>query len=188
MIDVNKKTVVLALCPVVFLIVVLSWYRLLYLPKMSEIKTMRQDLDAIQRKMEFYSEESFQAARTLREQQAIAERYHSLMAAVPHGDQVPSVMARIAKMGRVRNVRMVSIRPDTSGMFSDDGTQQGYDLQVKQVRFEMHVQGTFMNISRWLSDLSGLPFFRSCQAIRIRTDEGHYPGTEADITCAFTFL
>lgn len=180
---ISKQVLLLGIYPAIGIITVVLWYVLLYAPKVNERKAIEVRMQSVQKETESIKAQSVQLALRLKEKEQITECYQKLITELPRKEDIPATMVKIIKIGRGKNVRIVSMKPDTSELFSDSRA-----ARLKSLKLAFVLEGRFIDIGRYLEEISDLPFFRGYENIRIEADKEIYPKTKANVVCTLLFL
>lgn len=165
---------------------VLLWYKLLYLPQKYESESIREELKSIQIQHESLSKNGVLQPAFMEEEAAISAQYNKLTAKIPERDEIPSAMIQMIRPGQRRNIRIISVNPLMSQLFENRTLPD--EFQIEEVPVDIVLEGKFVDIGRYLSDLTSLPFFGGYSNFQMEMSEEIYPKINAKITCMLLFF
>jgi len=180
---IREKTILFA---VVCLGAVFLWYKLLYLPKNTELKIIKEDLKSTQIQCELLLGNASRPGFRLENEAAVSEKYDELMAKLPERDEIPSAIIQMIRTGKDGNIRILSTKPVTSELFAN--RRRPKESHIKEVPVDIVLEGKFVDIGRYLFDLTDLPFFGGYSKLWIETSEEIYPEIRAGVRCTLLFL
>lgn len=183
MIKLDRRILLLILYPGICLIMILVWYNLLYGPRLKEREALEGRIKAVQTEANELQEKSNKLSLVLKEKREITESYNQLVGGILRDTDIPSAMISIIKSGRGKNIRILSVRPDTSELFSGGNTGQ-----LKTVKFEFELEGRYIDIGLYLIEISELPFFKGYENVHIEAVKELYPKTKANVVCSLLVL
>lgn len=171
---------------VVCLGAVFLWYKLLYLPKNTELKIIKEDLKSTQIQCECFLGDASRPPFRLEDEAAVSEKYNELMAKMPERDEIPSSIIQMIRTGKDRNIRILTTKPVTSELFAN--RRRPKESHIKEVPVDIVLEGKFVDIGRYLFDLTELPFLGGYSNFQMGTSEEIYPEIRAEVRCTLLFL
>ncbi len=167
-------------------VTVLLWHMFFYLPKKGELKTIKEEIKMFQGQYNLLSNDASIAAFKAANAGRISKRYNELIKKLPQKKDIASTLSQIAKIGQRENIRILSIEPLKFQLFKNRKSMK--DSHLEEIPIDIIMKGKFVDIGRYLFDITNLPFFVGYKSIRMEMSEEICPDTKAKITCVLLFL
>ena len=164
------------------ILIFFAWVFLVYMPVNSGMKTKEGKLIAVKNERQTLEREIKDLVNEKTTQKKLQESYSEFMGQTPVIEKMPEYMKDVMNMARNRGIAVGSI----SGYYNSLGVSQKAGL-VNPV-FEIGLKGGFLEMGRFLEDLSKRTAFKGIQAARISYDEKEYPQLAGKFVIEFKAL
>lgn len=163
-------------------LVVVAWVLLVYMPMNSGVKNKEGKLTAIKNERQTVERDMKDFVGDATSQKRLQQSYDEFMSQAPVIERMPEYMKNVMNMAKSKGITIGSL----SGHYSSLDTSQKAGL-VNPV-FEMGLRGGFLEMGRFLEDLSSRTAFKGIQAARINYDEKEYPQLTGKFVIEFKAL
>ncbi len=150
-------------------LVIVVWFFAVYLPIDSSMKSKENKLTAIKNERQTIEGNLKNIMSEATTQKKLQESYDEFMGQTPSVEQMSQYIKNVSNMAKSRGMSVGSL----SGYYNTIDVAQGMGL-VNPV-FELGLRGNFLEMGRFLEDLSTRTAFRGIQAARIDYSEKEYP-------------
>jgi len=164
------------------ILIFFAWVFLVYMPMDSSTKSGEGKLAAIKNERKALEKEIKNFVDAATTQKRLQDSYGEFTGQTPVIEKMPEYMKDVMNMGRNRGVTIGSL----SGYYSSLDVSQKAGL-VNPI-FEIGLKGNFLEMGRFLEDLSKRTAFKSIQAARIGYDEREYPQLAGKFVIEFKAL
>ena len=164
------------------LILFVIWFSLVFIPLNSGIKSRESDLARITSDTQSLEKAMKELLNRSSDQKRLHESYEQFMAQTPTVDRMPEYMKSLTGLARMRGVLVetISARYDTI-----DPSQNS---QIFNPVFEMGLKGDFLDMGRFLEDMSRKGAYKNVQAARIDYSDKEYPQLSGNFAIEFKAL
>ncbi|HVN97947.1 MAG TPA: hypothetical protein VMT62_16070 [Syntrophorhabdaceae bacterium] len=150
-------------------LIIIAWVVLVYVPVNSSARSKEGKLTAIRNERQTVERDMKDLVSEASSQKSLQVSYDEFMSQAPAIDRMPEYMKNVTRSARDRGMAVVSL----SGYYSSlDVSQKG---GLVNPTFEMGLKGGFLEMGRFLEELSNKPAFKGIEAARIGYDEKEYP-------------
>jgi Tfp pilus assembly protein PilO len=163
-------------------LVIAAWAFLIYMPMNSGAKTKEGRLTAIKNERQTVERDMKDFVSEATTQRSLQASYDEFMGQTPVVERMPEYMKNVMNMAKSRGITIGSL----SGYYSSLDISQKAGL-VNPV-FEMGLRGGFLEMGRFLEDLSNRTAFKGIQAARINYNEKEYPQLAGKFVIEFKAL
>jgi len=163
-------------------LVIVAWVLLIYMPMDSGAKNKEQKLTAIKNERQILEKDMKDFVGDATTQKKLQASYDEFMGQTPVVERMPEYMKNVMNMAKSKGLAIGSL----SGYYSSLDISQKAGL-VNPV-FEMGLRGGFLEMGRFLEDLSYRTAFKGIQAARIDYDEKAYPQLTGKFVIEFKAL
>jgi hypothetical protein len=150
-------------------LVIVAWVFLIYMPMNSGTRIKEGRLTAIKNERQTVERDMKDFVGEATSQRRLQASYDEFMGQTPVVERMPEYMKNVMNMAKNKGITIGSL----SGYYSSLDISQKAGL-VNPV-FEMGLRGGFLEMGRFLEDLSNRTAFKGIQAARINYDEKEYP-------------
>ena len=150
-------------------IVIVAWVLLVYVPMDSSARNKERKLTAIKNERQTVEKDMKDFVAEATTQKGLQKSYDEFMGQAPAVERMPEYMKNVMNMARNKGMTIGSL----SGYYSSLDISQRAGL-VNPV-FEVGLKGGFLEMGRFLEDLSNRTAFKGIQAARIGYEEREYP-------------
>ena len=164
------------------ILVIAAWIFLVYMPMDSSVKNREGKLTAIINERQTLEKDMKNFVGEATTQRRLQESYDEFMNQAPVVERMPEYMKNVMNMAKSKGVTIGSL----SGYYGSLDVSQKAGL-VNPV-FEMGLRGGFLEMGRFLEDLSNRSAFKGIQAARINYDEKEYPQLTGKFVIEFKAL
>lgn len=164
------------------ILIIVAWFFLVYMPIDSGVKKKEVKLTAIKNEKQTLEKEIRDFVGETTTQKKLEESYDEFMNQTPVVEGVPEYMKNVMNMARNRGVTIGSL----NGYYNSLDISQKAGL-VNPI-FEIGLRGGFLEMGRFLEDLSKRTAFKGVQAARISYDEKEYPQLTGKFVIEFKAL
>jgi hypothetical protein len=164
------------------ILVVAAWVFLVFMPMDSGAKDKEGKLTAIKNERQALERDMKDFAGEVTTQRTLQTSYDAFMGQTPVIERIPEYMKNVMNMAKSKGIAVESL----SGYYSSLDISQKAGL-VNPV-FEMGLRGGFLEMGRFLEDLSSRTAFKGIQAARINYDEKEYPQLTGKFVIEFKAL
>lgn len=164
-----------------FLIIIVLWYILLYIPKVNELKRIKDEINRFQMQYKILSQNNSPAVLDKAEETTIFTKYNELIAQLPKKEDISSALNQIKRIGQEGKIKILSLKLLKLQLLENSNLKREY--QIEEIPVNVIVQGDFFDIVQYLLHLGNLPFMSRFKNIRIETYEKIYPEIETRFTC-----
>jgi hypothetical protein len=164
------------------ILVIVAWISLVYIPMDSGAKNKERKLTDIKNVRQTVEREMKDFVGEATTQRKLQESYDEFMAQTPVVERMPEYMKNVVNMAKNRGIAIGSL----SGYYSSLDVSQRAGL-VNPV-FEVGLKGGFLEMGRFLEDLSNRTAFKNIQAARISYEEKEYPQLSGKFVIEFKAL
>ena len=151
------------------ILVIAAWFLLVYMPMDSSTKNRENKLTAIKNERQIVEKDMKDFVGEAAAQKRLKETYGEFMGQTPVVERMPEYMKNVINTAKNKGVAVGSL----NGYYNSLDVSQKAGL-VNPV-FEMGLRGGFLEMGRFLEDLSNRTAFKGIQAARISYDEKEYP-------------
>ncbi len=151
------------------ILVIAAWTFLVYMPMNLGTKNKEGKLTAIKNERQTLERDMKDFAGEATTQKRLQMSYDEFMGQAPVVERMPEYMKNVMNMAKNKGITIGSL----NGYYSSLDVSQKAGL-VNPV-FEMGLRGGFLEMGRFLEDLSNRTAFKGIQAARIDYDEKEYP-------------
>jgi hypothetical protein len=163
-------------------LVIVAWVLLIYMPMDSGAKNKEQKLTAINNERQTLEKGMKDFVGEATTQKKLQASYDEFMGQAPVVERMPEYMKNVMNMAKSKGITIGSL----SGYYSSLDISQKAGL-VNPV-FEMGLRGGFLEMGRFLEDLSNRTAFKGIQAARIDYDEKTNPQLTGKFVIEFKAL
>jgi Tfp pilus assembly protein PilO len=164
------------------ILVIVAWVFLIYMPMNSGAKNKEGKLTAIKNERQTVERDMKDFVGEVTSQRSLQASYDEFMGQTPVVERMPEYMKNVMNMAKSKGITIGSL----SGYYSSLDISQKAGL-VNPV-FEMGLRGGFLEMGRFLEDLSNRTAFKGIQAARINYDEKEYPRLTGKFVIEFKAL
>jgi Tfp pilus assembly protein PilO len=164
------------------ILVIVAWVLLVYMPVNSGVKNKEGKLTAVKNERQTVERDLKDFVGDATSQKRLQQSYDEFMDQAPVVERMPEYMKNVMNMAKSKGITIGSL----SGHYSSLDTSQKAGL-VNPV-FEMGLRGGFLEMGRFLEDLSNRTAFKGIQAARINYDEKEYPQLTGKFVIEFKAL
>jgi hypothetical protein len=164
------------------ILVIVAWVLLVYVPMDSSAKSKERKLTAIKNERQTVEKDMKDFVGEVTTQKRLHESYDEFMGQTPVVERMPEYMKNVMNMAKNKGIAIGSL----SGYYSSLDVSQRAGL-VNPV-FEVGLKGGFIEMGRFLEDLSNRTAFKGIQAARISYDEKEYPQLSGKFVIEFKAL
>jgi hypothetical protein len=150
-------------------LVIVAWGLVVYIPMNSGAKDKEGKLIAIKNERQALEKDMKDLVGETTTQRNLQKSYVEFMGQTPVIERMPEYMKNVMNMAKNKGIAIGSL----SGYYNSLDISQKAGL-VNPV-FEIGLRGGFLEIGRFLEDLSGKTAFKNISAARINYDEKEYP-------------
>jgi hypothetical protein len=163
-------------------LVVVAWILLVYMPMDSGAKNRERKLTTIKNERQSIERDMKDFVGEVTTQKRLQESYDEFMGQTPVVERMPEYMKNVMNMARNKGIVVGGL----SGYYSSLDVSQRAGL-VNPV-FEVGLRGGFLEMGRFLEDLSNRTAFKGVQAARVSYDEKEYPQLSGKFVIEFKAL
>jgi Tfp pilus assembly protein PilO len=163
-------------------LVIAAWVFLIYMPMDSSARTKEGKLTVIKNERQTVERDMKDFVGEATTQRSLQASYDEFMGQTPIVERMPEYMKNVMNMAKSKGITIGSL----SGYYSSLDISQKAVL-VNPV-FEMGLRGGFLEMGRFLEDLSNKTAFKGIQAARINYDEKEYPQLTGKFVIEFKAL
>ena len=163
-------------------LVVVAWVLLVYMPMNSGLKNKEGKLTAIKNERQTVEKDMKDFVGDATSQKRLQQSYDEFMSQAPVVERMPEYMKNVMNIAKSKGITIGSL----SGYYGSLDTSQKAGL-VNPV-FEMGLRGGFLEMGRFLEDLSSRTAFKGIQAAHINYDEKEYPQLAGKFVIEFKAL
>jgi hypothetical protein len=164
------------------ILVVAAWVLLVYMPMDSSAKKREGTLTDIKNERQTLEREMKDYVTDVTTQKRLQTSYDDFMGQTPVVERMPEYMKNVMNMAKNRGLAIGSL----SGYYSSLDVSQKAGL-VNPI-FEMGLRGNFLEMGRFLEDLSNRTAFKGVQVAHINYDEKEYPQLTGKFVIEFKAL
>jgi hypothetical protein len=164
------------------ILVIAAWVLLVYIPIDSGTKSKEKKLTAIKNERQTVEKDMKDFVGEVAAQKRLQETYGEFMGQTPVVERMPEYMKNVINTAKNKGVTVASL----SGYYNSLDVSQKAGL-VNPV-FDVGLKGGFLEIGRFLEDLSNRTAFKGIQAARISYDEKEYPQLTGKVIIEFKAL
>jgi hypothetical protein len=163
-------------------LVVVAWVLLVYMPMNSGVKNKEGKLTAIKNERQIVEKDMKDFVGDATSQKRLQQSYDEFMGQTPVVERMPEYMKNVMNMAKSKGITIGSL----SGYYNFLDVSQRAGL-VNPV-FEVGLRGGFLEMGRFLEDLSNRTAFKGIQAAHISYDEKEYPQLNGRFVIEFKAL
>jgi Tfp pilus assembly protein PilO len=163
-------------------LVIAAWVFLIYMPMDSGVKIKEGRLTVIKNERQAVERDMKDFVGEATTQRSLQASYDEFMGQTPVVERMPEYMKNVMNMAKSKGITIGSL----SGYYSSLDVSQKAGL-VNPV-FEIGLRGGFLEMGRFLEDLSNRTAFKGIQAARINYDEKEYPQLTGKFVIEFKAL
>ena len=164
------------------ILVIVAWVFLIYVPMDLGTKNKEGKLTAIKNERQTLERDVKDFAGEVTTQRKLKASYDEFMGQAPVVERIPEYMKNVMNMAKSKGITIESL----NGYYSSLDISQKAEL-VNPV-FEIGLRGGFLEMGRFLEDLSNRTAFKGVQAARINYDEKEYPQLNGKFVIEFKAL
>ncbi|MFH0924086.1 MAG: hypothetical protein V1872_00380 [bacterium] len=172
---------------IIFIIICIGtiflWHRILYLPKKTELKRIKDEIKRIEKDSERLTLEIAELGEQGKKERIILQRYTEQVAKIPSIATISSISEQMVKDAKDKDIRIVSMVPIIL-----PGSKQREEMALKEIYLDIVLEGDYLDLAKYIMDLAELPFLNGYQKFRINSDKEVYPMVEAEIGCNLLFF
>ncbi len=150
-------------------LVIVAWVFLVYMPLNSGMKNREGKLTAIKNERQLVERDMKEFVNEATTQKSLQTSYNEFMDQAPIIERMPEYMKNVMKMAKDKGMAIESL----SGYYSSLDVSQKEGLVNPM--FEMGLKGGFLEMGRFLEDLSSKTAFKGIEAAQISYSEKEYP-------------
>lgn len=164
------------------LLIIAAWVALVYIPVDSAMKKKESQLAAIKNERQKLDGSIKDLTVDARTQTILQQSYDEFMRQAPVIEKIPAYMRAVMQMARNKGVAIGSL----------DGYYNSIDISRKTELvypvFEVGLKGGFLEMGRFLEELSGKTGFKGVQKAYISYEEKEYPTLNGKFVIEFKAL
>jgi hypothetical protein len=164
------------------ILIIAAWVFLVYMPMNSGAKNKEGKLTSIKNERQTVERGMKDFVGEATTQRNLQASYDEFMGQAPVVERMPEYMKNVMNMAKNKGIIIGSL----SGYYSSLDISQKAGL-VNPV-FEMGLRGGFLEMGRFLEDLSSRTAFKGIQAARLNYDEKEYPQLTGKFVIEFKAL
>ena len=164
------------------ILVIVAWVFLVYMPMNSVVKNKEGKLAAVKNERQTVERDLKDFVGDATSQKRLKQSYDDFMGQAPVVERMPEYIKNVMNMAKSKGITIGSL----SGYYSSLDISQKTGL-VNPV-FEIGLRGGFLEMGRFLEDLSSRTAFKGIQAARINYDEKEYPQLTGKFVIEFKAL
>ncbi len=148
--------------------IILLWVFAVYIPINAEAKKGQNSLNAVLQERKALETSMLTMTQQVQTQETLKKSYDEFLTRAPAVGRMGEYMAGVVNSAKSRGMSLESL----SGQY---GTMEVVNKNVVHPVFEMGIKGRFLDMGRFLEELSGQTAYGSIKQARITYDEREYP-------------
>jgi Tfp pilus assembly protein PilO len=163
-------------------LVIAAWVFLAYIPMHSAMQTREGTLTVVKNERQKLDASIMNLASEARTQKQLQQAYNEFMNQAPVMEKMPEYVRNVMKMAQDKGVAVKSLH----GYYNTLELSQKAGLANPE--FEVELKGGFLEMGRFLEELSGKAGFSAIHAARIGYDDKEYPTLTGKFVIEFKAL